>query len=371
MADRSKIEWTEATWNPITGCTLVSEGCRHCYAARLAATRLKHHPSRAGLARINAASEAKFTGEVRFNEQWLDQPLRWRRARMIFVCAHSDAFHESVPDEWLDKIFAVMALSPQHTFQVLTKRPEPMREYLRARAGNWMLRWPYAVPIGLRMSKYEATSRLGANGPEAAALYKARPVVFPLPNVWLGVSAEDQRAADARIPLLLATPAAKRFVSYEPALGPIDFNHVRESLEGESFIIFDALHKKDSLNKGDPAPGLDWVIAGGESGPNARPAHPDWFRQCRDQCAAAGVPFFFKQWGEWGPDEGPRTDGSDPIMEARARCGWWSGKEWRFEPNGYRVDLDASAGHGEWVYRLGKKRAGAILDGREHREFPA
>lgn len=136
MADKTSIEWTRgpdgspgATWNPITGCTLVSEGCRHCYAAQLAATRLKNHWSRAGLARLNAAGEAKFTGEVRFNADWLDQPLRWRRPRRIFVCAHGDLFHEGVPDEWIDRVFAVMALAPQHTFQVLTKRPERARAY--------------------------------------------------------------------------------------------------------------------------------------------------------------------------------------------------------------------------------------------------
>ena len=110
MADNSSIEWTDATWNPVTGCTLVSDGCTNCYAAQLAATRLKHHPSRKGLARLNAAGVAKFTGEVRFNEPWLDQPLRWRRPRRIFVCAHGDLFHESVPDEWIDRVFAVMAL---------------------------------------------------------------------------------------------------------------------------------------------------------------------------------------------------------------------------------------------------------------------
>lgn len=172
MADTSKIEWTDSTWNPITGCTLVSEGCRHCYAARLAATRLKHHPSRKGLARINAAGEAKFTGEVRFNEQWLDQPLRWRKPRMIFVCAHGDLFHESVPDEWIDRVFAVMALSPHHTFQVLTKRPDRMLKYL----------------------DNDPRDQINAAGGEIAHWADMEDhVAWPLPNVWLGPGVVDAR----------------------------------------------------------------------------------------------------------------------------------------------------------------------------------
>ena len=123
MSDGTKIEWTDATWNPITGCSVVSPGCTNCYAMKLAGTRLQHHPSRTGLTKDTKAGPV-WTGEVRFNEQWLDEPLRWKRPRMIFVCAHGDLFAEGVPDEWIDKTFAVMALAPQHIFQVLTKRPE-------------------------------------------------------------------------------------------------------------------------------------------------------------------------------------------------------------------------------------------------------
>jgi protein gp37 len=131
MADSTKIEWTDATWNPITGCSVVSPGCTNCYAMRLAGTRLAHHESRAGLTRDTKAGPV-WTGEVRFNEQWIDQPLRWRKPRLIFVCAHGDLFAEGVPDEWIDRVFAVMALAPQHTFQVLTKRSARMREYMSA-----------------------------------------------------------------------------------------------------------------------------------------------------------------------------------------------------------------------------------------------
>lgn len=249
MAETSLIEWTDATWNPITGCTLVSEGCRHCYAARLAATRMKHHPSRAGLARLNAAGEAKFTGEVRLNEQWLDQPIRWRKPRRIFVCAHGDLFHEAVPDEWIDRVFAVMALAQQHTFQVLTKRPERARDYLTTRANLLRIsgEWPFA-------------------------------------HIWLGTSVEDQATADARIPHLLAIPAAVRFLSAEPLLGPLDLIRAMDRAG------FDPVWSIRQC-------GLDWVIVGGESGRGARPMHPDWARGLRDQCRAAGVAFFLKQMG--------------------------------------------------------------------------
>jgi len=129
MADNTKTEWTDATWNPITGCSVVSNGCKHCYAMKLAGTRLQHHPSRAGLT-VDTKNGPVWNGEVRFNGLWLDQPLHWKRPRMVFVCAHADLFHEAVPDEWIDKVFAVMALASQHTFQVLTKRPERMLKYL-------------------------------------------------------------------------------------------------------------------------------------------------------------------------------------------------------------------------------------------------
>lgn len=275
MAEHSTIEWTDATWNPITGCTLVSEGCRHCYAAGLAATRLRNLPSRKGLARINAAGEAKFTGEVRLNEQWLDQPLRWKRPRRIFVCAHGDLFHENVPDGWIDRVFAVMALAPQHTFQVLTKRPERMRNYII----------------------------------EAHALVPRRSIGHSMiwPNIWLGTSVEDQTTADARIPHLLATPAAVRFVSAEPLLGPVDFN----VFKGPECYIY-ALTGVRSDGSGpsgfSQGPRLNWAIVGGESGRHARPMHPDWARSLRDQCQAAGVPFFMKQMGG-------RRKPFDPIPE--------------------------------------------------------
>ena len=290
MAESSKIEWTDATWNPVTGCTMVSAGCTHCYAMGLAATRLRHHPSRAGLTR-ESGGRPVWTGEVRLNEGWLDQPLRWSRPRRIFVCAHGDLFHESVPDDWINRVFAVMALAPQHSFQVLTKRPERARYYFDGHVAPRI--WQAARAMGLPERAYEAITACG------------RPTMLPLPHVWLGTSVEDQAAADARIPHLLATPAAVRFVSAEPLLGPVDILPWLGDL-----LPLDA--------RRDPR-GLDWIICGGESGPGARPMHPDWARDLRDQCKAAAVPFFFKQMARKAPIPDDLLVREWPAREAPGR----------------------------------------------------
>lgn len=360
MADKSKIEWTDATWNIITGCTLVDEGCRNCYAAHLIANwpAIGNHPSRKGLARKNAAGEAKFTGEVRFNEAWLDQPLRWKKPRRIFVCAHGDLFHEAVPDEWIDRVFAVMALAPQHTFQVLTKRPDRAREYLDSPT-----RWATVLPTEVLSRSTEA----------------ARREHWPLPNVWLGTSISDQASADLRIPPLLGAPAAVRFVSAEPLLGPVDLTRVgtKESvrsafpelaarlashmrpyaISGLQIQALGKLHQAITYYQTPEHmggfevgsryyPRLDWVIVGGESGPHARPMHPDWARSLRDQCVAAGVAFNFKQWGEWVPRRGFACPDDLP------RDGW------------HHFDPECS------MRRVGKKAAGRVLDGRTWDQMP-
>ncbi len=294
MADKTHIEWTDATWNPITGCSVVSPGCTNCYAMKLAGTRLRDHPSRCGLTQDSKAGPV-WNGQVRLNEQWLDQPLRWKKPRMVFVCAHGDLFHESVPDEWIDKVFAIMALSPQHTFQVLTKRPERMRDYVIKNLSNG---------CGLdRQLGGEMKSMLDSHWPKLREIVKKhnlpRPVfALPLPNVWLGVSVEDQKRANERIPLLLDTPAAVRFISAEPLLGPI--------------TVF-SMNGPIDIYRGMESP-LDWVIVGGESGPGARPMHPGWARSLRDQCAEADVAFFFKQWGNWRPVE----PGTCPLVTGAA-----------------------------------------------------
>lgn len=293
MADRTSISWTDATWNPLAGCSRVSEGCRNCYAEGMAARFNKPGQWGEGLATmvrtLDGKAAPRWTGEVRFNEAALDQPLRWRKPRRIFVNSTSDLFHEAAPDEWIDKVFAVMALSPRHTFQILTKRPERMREYLQ----------PFDQRRADSLGKMVVG--LGYIGPLEA-------LRWPLPNVWLGVSVEDQVTADVRIPYLLATPAAVRFISAEPLLGPVDLTdltiRVRPGEEPCGLAGADALtgmhwDAVDTITGiyGSPDPRLDWVIVGGESGPRARPMHPDWVRKIRDQCAESAVPFHFKQWG--------------------------------------------------------------------------
>lgn len=359
MAEHSTIEWTDATWNPVTGCSIVSPGCTNCYAMGLAGTRLQHHKSRKGLTRPSKAGPV-WNGQVRLNERWLTQPLQWKRPRMIFVCAHGDLFHESVPDAWIDRVFAVMALAHQHTFQVLTKRSARMRAYFADLA-----------PASRRVSAIRT-----ATAPFVSmALDSARPYRFPLPNVWLGVSAEDQRRADERVPDLLATPAAVRFVSAEPLLGPIDFTQISLGMKPgyvigengepdrpETFkVVRDAL-----MDTGGDFERLDWIIVGGESGPNARPMHPDWARQIRNACAANGVAFHFKQHGAWAAIE--QSAGAD-------KAGWQGRGDWMI----LSVDGDLDIPDDRWpdetagevaVVRVGKKAAGRLLDGVEHNGMP-
>lgn len=343
MADRSKIEWTDATWNVITGCSVESAGCKHCYAMKLAGTRLQHHPSRAGLT-VNTKAGPVWTGEVRFNEDWLDQPLRWKKSRMIFVCAHSDLFHEAVPDEWIDRVFAVMALAQSHTFQVLTKRAGRMRDYLQ---GLTMERLQAAVPVGYTL------------------LYRGMWLhSLPLKNVWLGVSVEDQAAATERVRALCEAPAAVRWISAEPLLGPVTLG------------VASPCDRQCSEFQNAECPGtngpcvmqanLDWVVVGAESGTNARPMHPAWARSLRDQCAAAGVPFLFKQWGAFIPADQAECD-LNACYEHSSGGGW-------VNPNG-SFALGETAAPGEYgavhVFQLAAKHAGRMLDGVVHDAYPA
>lgn len=294
MSDGTKIEWTDATWNVINGCSVTSPGCTHCYAMKLAGTRLRNHPSRAGLT-VDSKAGPVWTGDVRFNDKVLTDPLRWRRPRRIFVCAHGDLFHENVPDEWIDRVFAVMALAPQHQFQVLTKRADRMREYITHHLTGFRIR-----------SEMQAIRR--------QAIVE---MVWPLPNIWLGVSVEDQQRANERIPDLMATPAAVRWLSCEPLL---DFISLEEAWHDESALDSECWGDCGWCTAGHPPlwnchrdggkqyepgasqrSGLDWIVVGGESGPNARPMELEAARSLRDQCADAGVPFFFKQWGAHVP----------------------------------------------------------------------
>ena len=298
MSYKTDIEWTDAAWNPLAGCSIVSPACTNCYAMAQAARIVR---CAAGLGRATHYADTVttvkgtpvWTGEIRAApDHVLTQPLRWWRPRRIFVNSMSDLFHEAVPDAWIDRIFAVMAHAPQHTFQVLTKRPERMRAYLTDSKAEERI----AGELLAHASKWgvTGTTLLAALGIRQREEEPER-VPLPLRNVWLGVTAEDQPRADDRIPIVLDTPAAKRFVSIEPMLGAVDLTELTiKKRVGEH--CFSAL--ECDVDAADDEWGgaiLDWVICGGESGPDARPMHPDWVRSLRDQCAAAGVPFFMKQ----------------------------------------------------------------------------
>lgn len=272
MAGKSNIEWTGHTWNPIAGCSVKSPGCKHCYAMPMAA-RLEAMGQAlyVGLTTLTKAGPV-FNGTVRqAGEHVLLAPLKRKKPTVYFVNSMSDLFHENVPDEWIDRIFAVMALSPQHTFQVLTKRADRMREYCLT-----LGRHHEVDRVSIAMKKIYADIGFGASG----AFYTMGKVGWHFKNIWLGVSTERQTEADERIPLLLETPAAVRFISAEPLLAPI--------------ILHPLGCGTNALSSGT-GPNLDWVIVGGESGRGYRMMNSDWARSLRDQCADAGVAVFIKQ----------------------------------------------------------------------------
>jgi protein gp37 len=337
VADRTKIEWSDATANVINGCSLESPGCTNCYAMKQA----HRFPVRQGLTKKGGMV---WTGEVRFHEPALLKVLSWRRPRMIFWNAHGDMFHPDVPEEWIARCFDVMARTPQHIHQVLTKRSARMREVL--------------------------------SGPKNHRLW--HPKLWHrsvLPNVWLGVSVEDQQRADERVPDLLATPAAVRWLSCEPLLGPVDLTTVR--MQTSHHLGFDALegkriHKEDGDQR-TAGTRLDWIVAGGESGPGSRPCHPDWARSLRDQCAAADIPYFWKQWGEWLPFDQVRSNEqrdavSRTTIEASKKGNgkqtvfgaWSNGHKFYGTPGIRPVQINA----------VGKKLAGRLLDGKLHEGMP-
>jgi protein gp37 len=305
------IEWTDETWNPVTGCTKVSQGCKHCYAERLwpkvEAARVKRERDK----------PREFT-DVRMHPNRLDAPLHWKKPRRIFVNSMSDLFHADVAIEFIGSVLGIAAACEWHTFQVLTKRPERMLEVLASREFH---------------DAFEDSNDMHTHTEH----------LWPPRNVWLGVSVEDQETADERIPLLLQTPAAVRFLSCEPLLGPITFRWAK----------WEPLKRPGATDHLDGLRRLDWVIAGGESGPHARPSHPDWIRALRDQCAEASVPFFFKQWGEFAPTV--RT-----MAEVEA-----SRKKHVVVPSSATQLFPAAV-----VDRVGKKAAGRTLDGRIHDEYP-
>ena len=296
MAAKSKIEWTDATCTPIrarnraTGkagwhCEHVSEGCRNCYSEGINRRLGSGLPFKPG---------HRPDIELFLDMNILAQPMRWRRPRMVFMCSMTDLFADFVPDEWIDQVFAMMALCPQHTFQVLTKRPARMRSYLTA--GRARPVGLAALGLTLAVHARDARSTVGDGVMLVGDMCHLK--AWPLPNVWLGVSAEDQARADERIHELRFTPAAIRFVSAEPLLGPVDLTR----LSNVGTVASDALRgvrvnpRTGKTIRGDkPLAALDWVIAGHESGRGARDCDIAWVRSLKNQCVAAGVPFFYKQ----------------------------------------------------------------------------
>ena len=324
----SGIAWTEKTWSPVTGCTKVSAGCKNCYAEREVEGRWSKNPKSVFFGRA-------FT-DVQVHENQLMAPMKWKEAHRIFVCPRGDLFHESVSFEFLDWVFATMALASQHTFQVLTKRPERMLEYIAKHTQDGVM---------VRAARDVLTTTMPM--PKG---HQIQPFQWPLPNVWLGVTVENQEAADERIPLLLQTPAAVHWISVEPMLGAVSCT-----------VPFDG-NRVDMLQREFPGhPNLHWVVSGGESGPNARPMHPDWARGLRDQCAAVAVPFLFKQWGEWGPHQA-RAGGDEGGDLRRGHVRYLQGDG--REPDGHFRKGDAA------VARVGTKTAGRLLNGVLHDNYP-
>ena len=297
MGDKTGIEWTDATWNPIRGCSRVSEGCRHCYAERVAARFSGPGMPYEGLPKVSRMLpvQRRWNGTVRMVAEHLADPLRWKKPRRVFVNSMSDLFHESLTNEQIAAVFGVMAAAPQHTFQVLTKRAARMRAWFEWAAST---------------SEYHAIRRCGDEAEKhGAPVYVKRKkdgrspwndsrCSWPMPNVWLGVSVENQSAADERISELLATPAAVRWISAEPLIGAVDLS----AFIGGPYVTIPGDTVVDSYNAG-----LSWVVAGCESGPGARPCDVKWLRWLRDQCRDAGVPFFLKQ-AVVVPDDGDRED---------------------------------------------------------------
>lgn len=316
MADASRIEWTDATWNPIVGCSVVSPGCTHCYAMKMAARIEAMQPGShyAGTTTPTKGGPV-WTGRVVENRRALFQPLDWKRGRRIFVNSMGDLFHPGVTDQQILDVFTVMAAAPQHEYQVLTKRHDRMRKFVERQdlLNDIYVNW-YNVSGGPR--EVEG---------------------WPLRNVLLGVSVEDQRRADDRRRGLLHVARAgwRTFVSYEPALGAVDWS-------GWEF--------------------LSWLISGGESGPHARPSHPDWHRAARDYCAAHGIPYFFKQWGEWLDEQIATAQSCAPGPEMFDRFGTPKGPRWR--------PYEATDRNGGAMIRVGKRAAGRLLDGVLHDARP-
>lgn len=364
MGDGTKIEWTDATWNPLVGCSKASAGCDNCYAIRVAHRGMS--PQHRGLTVVpEGTTTPEWNGRVNLVPGLLDQPIRWKRPRLIFVNSLSDLWHPEVALDYIEDVFAAMALAPQHVFQLLTKRPKRQAQVLSSDA------FPELVEAAIARLEGPAAERARAS---------FRGLEWPLPNLWVGTSVEDNRVA-WRADALRETPAAVRWISAEPMIGPLDQLDLA---------------------------GIDWMVAGGESGPGSRPLDPAWLRELRDRCASYGCPrcrasfalplgatcedhnpqrgpaFHFKQWGDWLPvpvKDDPEFSGGRVIdhpnggrraivIRERSPKAFTSGETRLMEPgesNGLGTLLDPDT----LAVRVGKGKAGRELDGRTWDEWPA
>lgn len=352
MGEKTGIEWCNSTWPIVQGCDPVSQGCVNCYAVPLL-HRLAWNPNPTISAPLKGLVEwyeprggngfLRFTGKLALREDRLDWPLKWKTPRMIFVPSHGDLFHKDVPDSFIDKVFGTIERADWHTYQILTKRSRRQRDYVNRRYAD-----------------------------------RAAPA-----HIWFMVSAEDQANANDRIPDLLMTKAAVRGASLEPLLGPIDLNriafgsgdprHKRDALTGQARMYATGADGNPDMTiltqLENPMSQLDWIIVGGESGNGARPMHPDWARSLRDQCEATGVAFFFKQRGAYTwIDDGDYDSDRIPDLPDN----WRERTDDKFIC--MKADGSRSSGYAgdssEFLYRVGKKAAGRLLDGKEHNEFP-
>ncbi len=356
------IEWTHIpgytgeTLNPVIAigpdgkrgwhCEVVSAGCKNCYAEKM--NRGARFLGTGRRYQLKQREEVK----IELHEPTLLKPLSWKQPRAIFWMDMSDAFGEWVPFEWIDKFLAIAALTPQHIHMFLTKRPERMAEY-------------FATHTGLTRAQL-----IGIEASRVGGRFEGTP--FPLHNVWLGTSVEDQKAADTRIPHLLRCPAAVRFLSCEPLLGPVDLTDIPWPEDRPRFPATDDISDSRCSLSEIEGTRIHWVIAGGESGPGARPMHPDWPRSLRDQCETAGVPFFFKQWGAWLPwsDFCDNDIDDNPEITRFDTMEWDEGK-WRDVGRPMWCDtFDGDVDGEQCVGKVGKHKAGRILDGKTHGAFP-
>jgi len=357
MAGDTGIAWADKVWNPLRGCSRVSAGCMNCYAERFAMRMAGPGKAYEGLVEAGPKGP-RWTGKLRFVEKDLEQPLKWRKPQRVFVNSMSDFAHPDVMYEWAVKIFAVMAVCPEHTFMILTKRPDNLRIFLDQ--------------LSLK-DIAEQAERFGWWADGGAVWADVMNAALPLANVQIGVSVEDQATADERIPILLDTPAAVRWASVEPMLGPVDLARAgwdscaecggAGETAGHYFADDGMAPCEQCGGKGQaPGPRLDGIVCGGESGGGARWMHPSWPEALRDQAVAAGTPFFFKQWGSWKPMlyAAPGDDGK-PVRIVKLAFG----------PREIIAELGGSEKDRINMIKVGVKAAGRVmLDGREWLQIP-